>query len=118
MLLMRENELIHSWKEQFEETSASTFLLLLLVADCAFIVLHFLLLTPFLTTPLLSLGRDNGYPEIYQYVKELWIVVLLLSILTKTRVAGYSVWALLFLYLLMDDALQIHEHMVVIYPQD
>ncbi len=94
---------------QFKETSASTFLLLLLVIDCAFIVLHFWWWTPLLNTPLLSLEKDQGYPEIYQYIKELGIVVLLLSILTKTRVAGYSAWVLLFLYLLLDDALQIHE---------
>ena len=106
---MRENDLIHPWKEQFKETSASTFLLLLLVADCAFIFLHFLMLTPLLNSPLFSLERDHGYPEIYQYIKELWIVVLLLSILIKTRAVGYSVWALLFLYLLFDDALEIHE---------
>jgi len=106
---MRENELVPPWKEQFKEISASTFLLLLLVADCAFIFLHFLLLTPLSYTPLLSLERDHGYPEFYQYIKELWIVVLLLSILIKTRAVGYSVWALLFLYLLFDDALQFHE---------
>jgi hypothetical protein len=107
---MRDNELIHPWKEQFKKTSASTFLLILLVADCVFIFLHFLLVfTPLLNTKLFFLARDHGYPEIYQYVKELWIVVLLLSILIKTRALGYSVWALLFLYLLFDDALEIHE---------
>jgi len=107
---MRENELTHPWKEQFKETSASTFLLLLLVADCAFIFLHFLLvMPPLVNTSLFSLEIDHGYPEIYQYIKEFWIVVLLLSILIKTRAVGYSVWALLFLYLLFDDALEIHE---------
>ena len=106
---MRENELINPWKEQFKETSASTFLLLLLVADCAFIFLHFLLLKGLLNNPLLALTRDRGYPEMYQYIKESWIVVLLFSMLIRTRAAGYSVWALLFLYLLFDDALKIHE---------
>jgi hypothetical protein len=62
-----------------------------------------------LNNPLFSLEKDGGYPEIYQYIKELWIVGLLLSILIKTRAVGYSIWALLFLYLLLDDALQIHE---------
>jgi hypothetical protein len=56
-----------------------------------------------------AITKDLGYPEIYQYIKELWIVVLLLSVLIKTRVGSYSVWALIFLYILIDDALRIHE---------
>ena len=109
MALVKKNELFHQWKEYFKDTSASTFLLLLLVADCAFIFLNFLLWTPLLNNPLFSLEKDGGYPEIYQYIKEFWIVGLLLSILIKTRAVGYSVWVLLFIYLLLDDALQIHE---------
>ena len=108
---MRENESTYLWEGRFQETSASVFLLLLLLADCAFIFLHFLLSTPLLNSPLLSLKKDHGYPEVYQYIKELWIVALLLFILIKTRVVGYSVWVLVFLYILFDDALRIHERL-------
>ena len=100
---------IFSWKA-FRQTSVSTFLLLLLVADFLFICIHFLRFTPFMDiNPLLALDKDHGYPEIYQYIKELWIVLLLVSILVKTRVISYSAWVLIFLYALLDDALQIHE---------
>lgn len=104
------NESLRSWVNISKKTSASTVLLLLIAADCAFIVMHLLRrFTHVIDTPMLSLTRDRGHPEFYQYTKEFWIVILLLSILKKTRVIGYSVWILLFLYLLLDDALQIHE---------
>lgn len=107
---MTESKIVLPGKEQFKETSASSFLLLLLVADFAFIFLHFLLqMTPILNNPLYSLERDRGYPEFYQYVKELWIIVLLLSICVRTRAVGYIAWVMLFGYLLCDDALQVHE---------
>ena len=77
---MRGNELIHSWKELSKDTNASTLLLLLLGADCAFVFLHFLPLAP-----LFSLEKDFGYPEIYQYIKEMWIVGLLLSMLIRIK---------------------------------
>lgn len=105
----RDNELIHAWRDCSNITGATTFLLLLIAADLAFILLHILHDLHVLGSPLHSLGRDHGYPEIYQYIKEFWIVVLLLSILARTRVIGHGVWALLFLYLLFDDARKIHE---------
>jgi hypothetical protein len=96
--------------EQLKETSASSFLLLLLVADFAFLFLHCLLkMTPILNNSLYSLERDQGYPEFYQYIKVLWIIVLLLSIGVRTRAVGYIAWVILFGYLLGDDALQVHE---------
>jgi hypothetical protein len=106
---MKETTFGDAWKRQFSEPSASTFLLLLLIADFTFILLHFLRLTPVINDYLFSLERDLGYSEFYQYIKELWIFVLIIALLIKTRSAGYSIWAVLFLYLLFDDALQIHE---------
>lgn len=90
------------------------FLLLLLAADLAYIVLHLLLrLTPLLDNPLLALTRDRGYPEFYQYVKVFWIILLLVMTGVTTRTAGYAAWVLLFVYLLLDDALQLHENLGV-----
>lgn len=109
---MTESKVVLPGIEQFKETSTSSFLLLLLVADFAFIFLHFLLqMTPILNNPLYSLERDRGYPEFYQYVKELWIIVLLLSTCVRTRAVGYIAWAMVFGYLLCDDALQVHERL-------
>jgi hypothetical protein len=109
VLLMTESKIVLPGKEQFKETGASSFLLLLLVADLAFIFLHFLLLMTILNDPLYGLERDRGYPEFYQYVKEFWIIVLLLSICVRTGAVGYIAWVMLFGYLLCDDALQVHE---------
>jgi len=106
---MIDNELVHVWKNNSYTSGELPFLLLLVVADCGFIFLHILLITGVLDSPLLSLGHDRGYSEIFQYIKEFWIIALLLIVLTKTRTTGYGVWALLFLYLLLDDALQLHE---------
>jgi len=103
---MTESKIILPGREQ---TGASSFLLLLLVADFAFIFLHFLLLMTIVNDPLYSLERDRGYPEFYQYVKELWIIVLLLSICVRTGAVGYIAWVMLFGYLLCDDALEVHE---------
>ena len=98
--------------EYFKESSALSFLVLLVSADLAFIALHFLSgLTSFSLTSDsdFQLTKDGGYPEIYQYIKEFWIMILILSVFVKTREIGYIAWATLSAYLLCDDALSIHE---------
>lgn len=93
------------------ERSASIFLLLLLVGDLSFILLH--LLSSLLlnsTYHLLSIEKDGGYSEIYQYLKFCWIIALLLLIAWKNRAWHYVTWVFVFLYFLADDSLQIHEH--------
>lgn len=56
-----------------------------------------------------SLAMDFGHAEVYQYVKEYWAILLLLAITIKKKHTAYFAWSLLFLYLLLDDALGIHE---------
>ena len=92
-------------------------LLLLLAADAAFVVLHVLYKLPELSPALdLSLGRgfsieqDGGYAEMFQYLKELSIALLLGQIAAR-RTRLYLVWSLLFLYLLLDDSLMVHERL-------
>ncbi|MEZ4621901.1 MAG: hypothetical protein R2867_41220 [Caldilineaceae bacterium] len=99
----------HRLWQGLKETDSSILLFLLLATDGMFILLHFLRLLPILDTPLLALDKDLGYPEFYQYTKEFWVVLLLLALRSKTKANGYALWALLFLYILLDDALQIHE---------
>jgi hypothetical protein len=101
--------LVQTWKSNSNTPAAITFLLLLLALDLVFIFVHFLLLTDAFDNGLFSLERDRGYPELYQYIKVFSIVILLYFLFTKTKVIGYSVWCLLFLYLLLDDAFSIHE---------
>lgn len=86
------------------------FLVLLLAADAAFLVLH--LLHASLGLPedgQYRVDRDGGYPEVFQYLKNFWAVVMLGVVAARERRPGYLPWALMFAYLLADDALQIHE---------
>lgn len=96
--------------ESFKNGSASSFLALLILADLVFIALHFSRrIIPLFGRKLYSLSYDGGYPEIYQYIKEFWIVLLILSVYAKTKEFGYVLWATVFAYLLCDDAIRIHE---------
>jgi len=111
-MLFQENNAITRLCNEFSfnaDTKISTLLSLLLVTDCIFVILHFLPLTPWFNNPLLGINQDQGYAEIYMYLKELWIIILLIFILIKTKTVGYSAWILLFLYILLDDSLEIHE---------
>lgn len=83
--------------------------LCLLAVDFAFVLLHFLQLTDFVDDPLFSLERDRAYPERFQYIKILSIAMLMLLVRKRTNMIGFSAWSLLFLYLLVDDAFQVHE---------
>ncbi|MBP7149285.1 MAG: hypothetical protein KBD01_17280, partial [Acidobacteria bacterium] len=83
---------------------------LLLSADAVFAALHLVhAYTPYLPSEYFSLGRDLGYGETFQYVEEFWIIVMLGSLLARTRRAVYGAWGLLFVYLLLDDSLMFHE---------
>lgn len=106
---------MHEFSQQSKftnEHSATSFLMLLILGDLAFIAIHVLYETTsidFLGSVLFSISRDFGYAEIYQYVKEFWVVLLTLLVFSKTKEIGYISWTMLFTYLLFDDSLQIHE---------
>lgn len=106
---MHLGESIVAWKDDSKANNASTFLLLLIAGDFAFVVLHLIFTANIMDNPLLSLEKDRGAAEFYQYIKEFWIAILLLVAFKKTRTIGFGMWALLFMYLLLDDALSIHE---------
>jgi len=87
-------------------------LILLLLTDLVFILIHMahqLDLFGMLSKELLSLAVDGSYPEVYQYIKEYWVILLLIFIGIKNSQKIYFSWALLFVYFLFDDSLQIHE---------
>ena len=95
--------------ERSDINTAAVLLLVLLGADIAFVLAHYLLTTGVLDDALFSLELDRGYAEFFQYAKVLSIAITLLAVTARSRVVGYCVWALLFFYLLLDDAFQIHE---------
>ena len=92
------------------ERGASIVAVLLLSADAVFIALHSMNeLIPFLDNRLLSLEEEQGYGDVFQYVKWFWIVLLLVYVSIRRRSLLYVSWALVFAYLLCDDALSIHQ---------
>jgi hypothetical protein len=92
-------------------TPAATLLLLLICTDLAFILLHLVSVeTRWLRGAGISLEADRGLPETYQYVKEFWIAACMAATFWRTRERAYIVWSAMFLFLLLDDAGQIHEH--------
>jgi hypothetical protein len=95
-----------------ESMAAALVLLLLLVfADLGFTVLHLIHVeTGWLRGHGISLEHDGGPSEIYQYVKEFWIVVCMVVAFVLTRHGIYLAWAIVFSVLLADDAGQIHEN--------
>ncbi|WP_242360281.1 hypothetical protein [Anaeromyxobacter sp. SG17] len=61
--------------------------------------------------PMLSLSQDRGCAEWFQYAKELSVLLLLGIARVRKRSTLLAVLALLYLYLLLDDSLRIHEVM-------
>ena len=58
-----------------------------------------------------SLTRDRGYAELFQYLKEYWLVILFLFLAINQNIKTYLGWSFLFSYILVDDALEIHENL-------
>lgn len=61
--------------------------------------------------PLLLLSSPRGLPEMFQYLKEVAIAGLLLSVGWRNRAPVFILWAALFTYLLFDDLLELHERL-------
>ena len=57
----------------------------------------------------LALASDNSIGELVQYCKWFLITVLFVLLIIKRSSISYLSWALVFLYLLLDDSMQIHE---------
>lgn len=61
-----------------------------------------------------SLTRDRGYAEVFQYLKEYWLIILFGFLAINQNFKIYSGWLFLSIYLLLDDALEIHENLGLI----
>ncbi len=82
----------------------------LLVVDGLFILAHLLhTQTRFMTPAGFGLGQERGYAELWQYLQFAGVIGLLVLLIIRQRVPLYFHWLLLFLYLLLDDALGLHE---------
>lgn len=108
---------LKKWKENLNgvfdiEKPSGRLLMILLLADLGFMLIHIFLykIMHLGGDPLLSIIVDKGYSEIYQYIKEYWIAILLLILAVKRKHLIYFSWSLMFFYLLLDDSAQIHEN--------
>lgn len=97
--------------DKFHFTNQSIRLFYLFLAtDIAFMLLHLIYHYAGLTTnQAFSLETDRGFSEVFQYIKEYWIALILGILAIRTGVFLYGSWSLLFFYLLLDDAGEIHE---------
>lgn len=87
---------------------ARLLLWLLLSTDAVFVLLHLWAAVERPGWVLFSIAADNGYGEVFQYLKFFW-AALLLGWLTPRLGWGCAAWALLFAWLLADDLLALHE---------
>jgi hypothetical protein len=93
-------------------------LFLLVLVDFLFIVLHMLhVWSPWLSSLFYSLERDGGLAEQYQYVKQVWLAACLGVAFLQRRGRAFAGWAVFFGFLLLDDALQIHERVGLVLSQ-
>lgn len=99
---------------RFKPTFLSAVLLfsvLLLVGDAAFVALHILnhFFLPAGKSSFFYLGHDRGVAEFYQYIKYIWVVLLLTLLAYRSRQYSFLFWCPVFIYLLIDDAVGVHE---------
>lgn len=98
------------FEHPFGSHQAWAIALLLLSADLAFMAMHTInALTVWWNNPMLNIEKDHGYPETFQYLKYFWASILCVVLAVKSRVWQFLAWALLFIYLLADDSLTLHE---------
>ena len=100
-------------KQNFHRDKPTRLLKILLILDLLFIIGHIasaLLwyfemgeFSNFLVT------QDGGYPEIFQYLKYLAIVLLVAMYIAEIKKFDYLPWLVLFFFLFVDDAFLLHE---------
>lgn len=105
------------FRNHFNYKKANRFISVLIVFDLLFIITHVLFVylifkrVPFdwSISKVFQLNYDGGYPEIYQYLKYLFIILTLIYTMHTRKIYNYLSWFILFVLLLLDDAFQFHE---------
>lgn len=97
------------------ELESDKLLILLITTDVLFLIFHILHVfhgsVGLFYDINFSLQQEQGFAEVFQYLKEYWCVVLLLILAFRTKSLLYFSWALLFGYFLVDDSFGVHEVM-------
>ncbi|MGB5665578.1 MAG: hypothetical protein WBM53_01930 [Maribacter sp.] len=97
----------------FNRKGPTLLLKILLIVDILFIIGHICsaLLHHFElgTFRAFMVDQDGGYPELFQYLKYLTIVLLVAKLAFDNKKYDYLPWLVLFLILFFDDAFMLHE---------
>lgn len=90
---------------------------LLVAADGVLVALHVLsVVVGVPSSPYFWIDGDRGYGEFMQYVKMFWAALLLAGIWWKWRQGFWLASGMVVLYLLVDDAMSLHERLRVHVP--
>lgn len=90
------------------QTADRQWLWLLLAADLAFMGLH-VYRKIHGAGSMLDISHDGGYAEMFQYLKEFWIALLLARAAVLRHDRWLWLWSAVFAYVLVDDAMSFHE---------
>jgi hypothetical protein len=91
------------------ECLSTRLLVLLLATDVIFMLLHILHKgTPWLGNSQFAIDQERSYSEFFQYTKT-GLLAGFMMVLSKTRSRLFWVWAGIFLFILADDSLALHE---------
>ena len=87
------------------------FLFALLAIDFVFMGLHTLKSLGYLYNPELSVTKNFGYAETFQYLKAGFIASWFFLLAWRHKRPLFYCWAAIFSYILLDDSLEVHEYL-------
>lgn len=99
-----------SLEKSVKRSGALRLLMILVAIDLLFLVIHASHVR--FDVPgsgLWLISRDRGFPEIFQYLKAAGAAAVLVRCFTENRSPVCLAWSVIFTYLLLDDALEVHE---------
>src|SRR5690606_9602662 len=107
---------VRTMNRRFFDDGFLVLLGLLLCTDLVFIGLHLIhSYTPLLPSHIYSIEQDRSHGEFFQYTKQFWIVLLLaLAFLKEVSLTNFG-WLMVFCYVLLDDALSLHENLGLLF---
>jgi hypothetical protein len=101
---------------------STVLLAILLIVDVILISFHFLhrlairgiIQSALFSNTIFSMSEEAKLPDIYFYLKQFAIILLLLYV-SRKKARVYAAWSLIFSYLLFDDIFMIHERLGFIF---
>ncbi|MCA0434243.1 MAG: hypothetical protein LCH46_13380 [Proteobacteria bacterium] len=100
---------LRPYRQTHPQEAATLFLALFLATDAVIIALDIYTWITGLKVPYLTVSQDLGFGESFEYVKFLWAAILTAWLAVRMDRIGYIIWSFVFLGLIVDDAMQLHE---------